>query len=103
MTVVKKKAATKKKAAVKKKAVVKKKKPTAVIPPEVPQVDIPEDTFRAPKDVEKYEDGFVMTIIIVAAAAAVVLTFGWYCNEPLGQSKDYQAPQRAGLCLQHYD
>ena len=74
MTVVKKKAATKKKAAVKKKAVVKKKKPTAVIPPEVPQVDIPEDTFKAPKDVEKYEDGFVMTIIIVAAAAAVVLT-----------------------------
>ena len=84
MTVVKKKAAAKKKAAPKKKAavkkaVVKKKKPTAVIPPEVPQVDIPEDTFKAPKDVDKYEDGFVMTIIITAAAAAVAFSL-WLVN-----------------------
>jgi len=84
MTVVKKKAVTKKKAAVKKKAAikkvtVKKKKPTAVVPPEVPQVDIPEDTFVPKKDVEKYEDGFVMTIIIGAAAAAVALAL-WVVN-----------------------
>ena len=84
MTVVKKKAVAKKKAAPKKKAAVKKavakkKKPTAVIPPEVPQVDIPEDAFKAPKDVEKYEDGFVMTIIIALAAAGVALAM-WLVN-----------------------
>ena len=84
MTVVKKKAVAKKKAAPKKKAavkkaVVKKKKPTAVTPPEVPQVDIPEDTFKAPKDVEKYEDGFIMTIIIALAAAGVALAM-WVVN-----------------------
>ena len=102
MTVVKKKAVAKKKAAPKK-AVAKKKvarmgikrtttteltldttpkkkkKPTAVVPPEVPQVDIPEDTFKAPKDVDKYEDGFIMTIIITAAAAAVAFSL-WLVN-----------------------
>jgi hypothetical protein len=75
MTVVKKKAVKKaapKKAVAKKKVAVKKKAK------EPPQVNIPEDTFKAP-DVEKYEDGFVMTMIIAAAAAAVAFT-AWIVN-----------------------
>lgn len=65
MTVVKKKAALKKKVAVKKKAAVKKKKAS-----DLPQVNIPEDTFKAP-DVEKYEDGFILTISIALLGVAI--------------------------------
>lgn len=97
MTVVKKKAVTKKKAAVKKKAAIKKvavkkrarKKDGTFLADnpatpqneawieEAPQIKLPNDN-RKP-DIEKYEDGFVMTIIIAAAAAAVALAL-WVVN-----------------------
>ena len=102
MTVVKKKAVAKKKAAPKKAAAKKKaarlgikrttttevtldttpkkKKPTAVTPKEIPQVTIPEDTFVPPKDVEKYEDGFIITIAIAALAATVALLIWMVSN-----------------------
>jgi len=88
--VAKKKAAPKKKVAAKKKVAPKKKvarmglKRTVTTEvmvdtkPELPKV-VKTDTQVPKKDVEKYEDGFVMTIIIAAAAAAVALAL-WMVN-----------------------